>query len=300
MEIRSKEFLVEAESVAVSEEDIGLINERYALAPLLAEQVYVRRLAVCNDQYDRTGERFPRAYLERFAETLPGKPLLAHHDKGEFPLGRFFRAEVKTEPGADGKPPVTWLYCWVYLVKTAGNLEVRTQVDAGVYSHVSIGFRWADLTCDLCSRSYFQGECPHVIDREYDGRRCTATYSGDPERVEAIEASLVYLGAQYGAVVTKSDNRDAEKEKLAGASPAAEDPELTRDGVRYRADLRREIHRLALCVDAAAEAKTLLDALGEITAERLKQILADYRERFDRRFGPAPGAEAGRKAALMP
>lgn len=298
MEIRSKEFLVQAQSVAVSEEDLRLINERYALTPLLAEQVYVRRLAVCNDQYDRTGERFPRAYLERFAETLPGKPLLAHHDRGAFPLGRFFRAEVRAEPGEEGAPPVTWLYCWAYLVKTPGNQETRTQIDAGVYSHVSIGFRWADLTCDLCGRSYFHGDCPHVIDREYDGRRCTATYSGDPERVEAIEASLVYLGAQYGAVVTKSDDRHAEKERLTRAPAEDEDPVLQAEGRQYRQDLRREIHRLARCLDTAAEARTLLDALGEAPVERLRAVLEDYRERFDRRFGPAPGPALGGRALV--
>lgn len=277
MEIRSKEFAVQAESVSVTEEDLALINNRFALRPLAAEQVYVRRLAVCNDQYDRTGERFPGYYLERFAATLPGKPLLAHHDKGQFPLGRFFRAEVVKEAGA------TWLYCWAYLVKTAGNEEIRTQIDAGVYSHVSIGFRWADLSCDLCGRSYFSGDCPHVIDREYDGRRCTATYAGDPERVEAIEASLVYLGAQYGAVVTKSDDRGLEKGAL--TATLTEDPVLVADGQLYRLDLRREIERLAACVHAEDEARLVLDALGDPTAERLKGLLEEYQERFDRRFG---------------
>ena len=103
MEIRSKEFAVRAEAADPTEDDLALINGRYALAPLAADQVYVRRLALCNDQYDRTGERFPRFYLERFAETLPGKPLLAHHDHHQFPLGRFFRAEV-VEVQSPGSP----------------------------------------------------------------------------------------------------------------------------------------------------------------------------------------------------
>lgn len=301
MDIRSKEFEVAGESLVPTEEDLALINGRFALKPLTADQVYVRRLAVCNDLYDRTGERFPGYYLERFAETLPGKPLLAHHDKGQYPLGRFFRAEVVTEPyearetrpgengGEPGRPPVTWLYCWAYLVKTPANEEIRTQIDAGVYSHVSIGFRWADLACDLCGRSYFAGECPHVIDREYDGRRCTATYAGDPGRVEAIEASLVYLGAQYGAVVTKSDDRKSEKEALVAAATA--DPALAADGQRYREDLQREIQRLASCLHAEPEAELVLSALTEPTAERLKRLLNQYRERFDRHFGVARRTE---------
>lgn len=284
MDIRSKEFQIQAEEAEISPDDLKQINSYYALAPLEAGQVYVRKLALCNDIYDRTGERFPRAYLERFAETLPGKPLLAHHDKGQYPLGRFFKAEVTVEPGKAGSPPVTWLYCWVYLVKTPGNQEVRTQIDAGVYCHVSIGFRWADLSCDLCSRSYFGPECSHVIDREYEGRRCTATYSGDTARVEAVEGSLVYLGAQYGAVIAKDGERKEEKQPL--AQTCGVDPSLTVDGRLYRDDLRQEIRRTAGCVGAEQEAEMLVEALGEVPAERLKEVLSGYQRRFDRIFPP--------------
>jgi hypothetical protein len=310
MDIRSKEFPVRAEIAEVTPQDLELINSRFALRPLTAGEVYVRRLALCNDQYDRTSERFPRYYLERFAETLPGKPLLANHERRQFPLGRFFKAEVVTgapthhvEPATEDQAPgtvdrgprtldrrpETWLCCWIYLVKTSANEEVRTQIDGGVYSHVSIGYRWADLTCDLCGRSYFRGDCPHVIDQEYDGRRCTATYSGDPQRVEAVEGSLVYLGAQYGAVITKSDDRRVEKETIAGRAPA--DASLAADGRLYRTDLRAEVLRLARCVNAGAEGEALLEALGEVPAERLKRLVADYQARFDGIFPPAAAPE---------
>ncbi len=304
MEIRSKEFAVRAELTEVSEADLELINRSFALRPLTAEQVYVRRIALCNDQYDRTQERFPRSYLERFAETLPGKPLLAHHDRHSYPVGRFFRAEVGTGDGAraDGTPTDgiraegsgNWLYCWVYLVKTPANEEIRAQIDGGVYSHVSIGFRWADLRCDLCGKSYFRGDCPHVIGQEYEGRVATATYGGDLGRVEAVEGSLVYLGAQYGAVVTKSDDRQAEKECLNGCLNGKHPPKenapasgLADDGTLYRIDLRREIGRLAACVRAEAEVAgrlTSLDAAGDVTASRLKELHDELQKRFDAVF----------------
>ena len=101
--------------------------------------------------------------------------------------------------------------------------------------------------------------------------------------MEAIEASLVYLGAQYGAVVTKSDDRGVEKGALAATH--TQDPVLVADGQLYRLDLRREIERLAACVQAEDEARLVLDALGDPTAERLKEVLEEYQERFDRRFG---------------
>jgi hypothetical protein len=46
--------------------DLALINARYALAPLSAEELYVRRMVLANDALNRTYERFPAAVLERF------------------------------------------------------------------------------------------------------------------------------------------------------------------------------------------------------------------------------------------
>lgn len=72
MEMRCKEFAVRAEITEVSEEDLALINGEFALAPLTAEEVYVRKLALCNDRYDRTLERFLRAHLVyRSARAMP-------------------------------------------------------------------------------------------------------------------------------------------------------------------------------------------------------------------------------------
>jgi hypothetical protein len=131
-----------------------------------------------------------------------------------------------------------FLVPWFYMVKTAENEEVRRQIDAGVWSHVSIGFRYADLVCDLCGRSYWSGEegtCPHVVGRVYDGRECTATYGGDLRKVEAVEGSLVYLGCQRGAVMIKSAARlwlpEGEKEgrRAEGGMPTTDDRRLTAD-----------------------------------------------------------------------
>jgi len=271
--LRSKETALRAEAREVSEEDLALINERFALRPLRADELYVRRLAVCNDRYDRTWERFPAAYLERFAATLPGKALLAHHDHRRFPLGRFFKAAVETAPPAEpGGEPVRWLYGWAYLLNTPANEEVRAQIDAGIYSHVSIGFRWADLACDLCGRSLATAECGHVPGRDYDGRRCTATYSGDAAEAEAVEASVVTLGAQYGAAIMKSAAADPDEEAL------------RRDGREYRDELAREIRRLADCLGAATEADLVLEALGDPPAARLREVLHGYAVRFDAVF----------------
>src|SRR5207244_9627562 len=108
--------------------DLALINERYALAPLGAEALYVRRMVLANDALDRTYERFPPAVLERFAERLPGKPVLIAHDKGELPIGVIYRAAVR--PAREGEAGQVSLEAALSMRRTAANAEVRAQVDA--------------------------------------------------------------------------------------------------------------------------------------------------------------------------
>jgi hypothetical protein len=188
------------DGAGVSQEELRLINA-LALEPLAAEQVYTRRMRLCNDQFDRSRERFPRDYLERFRATLPGKSLLGNHQHGEFALGRFYKAELEEEEG------VTYLVPSFYMLRLAENEETRRQIDAGVWNHVSIGFVFDKLFCDLCGKEYYDWRtpdpCRHLRGRSYDGRECTLTYGGDLTRVEAVEASIVYLGCQYGSQLVK-------------------------------------------------------------------------------------------------
>src|SRR6266446_5031463 len=96
--------------------DLALINQRYALAPLAAEELYVRRMVLANDALDRTYERFPAAVLERFAQTLPGKPVLNAHDKGELPIGVIYRGSVR--PARDGEAGQLSLEAALYMRRT--------------------------------------------------------------------------------------------------------------------------------------------------------------------------------------
>jgi len=209
-----------------TDEDLMIIR-KYALSDLEPERIYVRRVNLCNDQWDRHYERLSPEVLERLAETLPGKAVLVGHNRAGEPVGRFYRAEVKVDPGNGWR----WLQADWYTPVTPANEHLRAGIDSGVLSYVSIGFRWDRLVCDLCGRDYMDGgACPHVLGRTYpagefagrnvklteDGNMaiCTATYMGD---AEAQEGSLVYLGAQYDAAVVKAHSmkRAVEAAKVA-------------------------------------------------------------------------------------
>lgn len=211
--------------------DLEMINE-LALEPLTADGVYVRRMALANDQIDRDFERFSRGVLKQFSDTLPGKSVLIGHDHSSAPIGRFYKAEALR--AVDGV--VNLVGSW-YAPVTDENAHDRASIDSGVWSNVSIGFRWDTLVCDLCGTDYRDPACPHILGQQYpvdgvvgqdlatlvmteDGNSvtATATYRG---KAEALEGSVVYLGAQFGAEMVKAkmigDMREYKRLVLADA-----------------------------------------------------------------------------------
>ena len=195
--------------------DLALINQQFALAELAPEDVYVRRMVLANDALDRSYERFTPAVLERFARTLPGKPVLVAHEKRELPIGLVYRAQVR--PARPGEAGDVSLEAALYMVKSPENAAVRQQIDGGVVRYVSIGFRYDTRICSVCGQDY--ADCPHLPGEEIDGatgRRGDGgtegrgegetvyyTYGGDMSRYEACECSLVYLGCQQMTQLVK-------------------------------------------------------------------------------------------------
>lgn len=185
-------------SAAPTPRELELIN-RYARRPLTAAEVHVGECDLCNDRVDRAFERFTVEVLQDFADSLPGKSLLAAHDRGSLPLGLWFDATLRRDAGG-----VTHLRPAYYIVKTRDNEHHRAQIDGGVYRYASIGFRAQDLVCDICGKSWFGWECQHFPGRTYaagEGRAvATAHYArSEAQPAEAVEGSIVYLGCQYDA-----------------------------------------------------------------------------------------------------
>ncbi|HUT74991.1 MAG TPA: hypothetical protein VM221_09205 [Armatimonadota bacterium] len=185
-------------SAAPTRAELELVN-RFARRALAADEVYVGECDLCNDRVDRAFERFTVAVLADFADSLPGKSLLAGHDHGSLPLGLWFDARLRGDERG-----VTHLRPSYYIVKTRDNEHHRAQLDGGVYRYASIGFRAQDLVCDICGKSWFGWECEHYPGQAYDvgGGRVVATarYTrSEAQPAEAVEGSIVYLGCQYDA-----------------------------------------------------------------------------------------------------
>ena len=190
----------------VTPEMLAKIN-RYALTPLAAEQVFVRKFLMAHNCIDRDEECFPVDMLDQFAATMPGKSLLTGHNRRELPCGKFFEASTEVmsreqfksmtdiDPRLpDGTDQCKVMWAWSYMVKTPSNEDLTLQIDGGVCDHCSIGFAAADLRAVR--------ETPSGPTKYYE-------YVSPGE---ALEGSLVWLGAQPGATAQKAFDKNRETE----------------------------------------------------------------------------------------
>lgn len=178
---------------------------QYALSDIAADAVYTRTFALAHNCIDRDSEVFDEGLLADFAKTLPGKGIYIKHPNswqgdGGPAEGRWFGATLQTMSLGDAQtmlrepnltlPPdrntVTVLLADGYLVRTPDNATLIAKVDGGVAGDVSIGF---------CAQS-------KVPIKDAQGRELQAQRILGPG--EALEGSLVWLGAQPGARAIKS------------------------------------------------------------------------------------------------
>ncbi|MFQ5737143.1 MAG: hypothetical protein ACE5GY_09850 [Thermodesulfobacteriota bacterium] len=194
---KTKSFAASIKGAEVTEEQAGQIR-KFTLADIPSEELYVRRIRLAHNAIDRDNERFGEKVLEDFAATLPGKSLLIGHNWGPPGSGLFFDAmveemglkEARAETGEelrlpDGEEKVKFLYAWFYTTK-AGKEAFLADIDAGIIRHASIGFNAANLV---------------RVNDEKSGETLYWEYKAP---AEALEGSLVWLGAQPGATITKS------------------------------------------------------------------------------------------------
>jgi hypothetical protein len=205
--------------VQAREQALALVN-RYALKPQRSDDVAIFEAEAANELIDRDTEAFSTEILTDFAETLPGKSLLVGHEWGPVGVGRIIAARLDDEEGYQR------LLATFFVLKQT-DADLITKLEAGVAWAVSIGF-------------YAPQRKAYVLD---DGRTVSIYERGPAgEKGEAIELSLVFLGAQYNAEVTGM--------KAAGGK----DPRCGRDvdACQHEVDvLRRELWTVKRLQDRA-------------------------------------------------
>lgn len=190
------------------EAEMKKIN-KYALEPLKAEDVFTFKVyAGDNELDDRNYEPFNANALKDLAKLYPGKPVIKDHRRSaENQVARVYDAELET---VDGKTtgagePLSKLLLKCYMVKTASNADLITEIKAGIKKEVSTGTVAKKAICSICGVDNAKTWCAHWPGKEYemaDGKKtCYFTLDGAKE---AYELSLVAVPAQPRAGTCKN------------------------------------------------------------------------------------------------
>lgn len=212
MEILYKSARLEAQEVG--ERELALINAQ-ALRELSAEEVFTFRLAACDDQVDRDGERFTAETLTELASLYVGRPVLRDHTwSAETQTARVYDAEVVESDG------VHRLVLSCYMVRTASAADTIAAIEGGILRECSVGCAVKSVVCSICGADQRETLCKHFPGREYDGEVCVMELRG---AADAYEVSLVAVPAQPAAGVAKAKRYGGSEEETPTAPEGADD-----------------------------------------------------------------------------
>ena len=146
-------------SETVSGEELEKING-YAREPLTEDKVFVFRVALCDNDIDRDGEKFSSGALEKLAELFKGRTGIFDHDpKSSKQTARIFDTWVETLPEkttTDGEV-YRRLMAKAYMVRTASNGDLISEIQGGIKKEVSVsctmGRSFALYAERICTRA---------------------------------------------------------------------------------------------------------------------------------------------------
>lgn len=188
-------------SKTVSGEELEKIND-YAREPLTEDKVFVFRVALCDNDIDRDGEKFSSCALRKLAELFKGRTGIFDHDPNSSKqTARIFDTWVETlseKTTTDGEVYRRFM-AKAYMVRTASNGDLISEIQGGIKKEVSISCTIRKKFCSVCEEDMYKGGCDHEKGNEYGGKLC---YYILDEPLEAYEWSFVVVPAQ----VLKNEN----------------------------------------------------------------------------------------------
>ena len=207
----------------LTDADMAAIN-KYTLEPLTAEQVFVFKAVLCDNEVDRQHERFTVKALNDLKKLFLGKTVIKDHwHSADNQVARIYATEVVENGNKATKSgePYTQLVAWCYMVKTASNADLIAEIKGGIKKEGSVGFLASSAICSICETDNAKSYCRHFPGRSYEKaggvQVCIFTLAGAKD---AYEFSLVAVPAQRAAGVSKSYTGEVEKE-----TPEAQEPE---------------------------------------------------------------------------
>jgi hypothetical protein len=193
--------------VEPSAEDMMSINAM-ARREMAAGDIYVFSAVISTEALNSYSMRMTQGSLENFVEDArAGNPLLVGHNTWELPIGKSFSAQFTDADGVQSTVVRDYMLR-NYVSGSVNTDRVAEGIQGGIITDMSVGFGGVECwyKCSICSRNLWDNQCAHYPGLMYDGVRAFAWI----ENARLKEHSIVYSGADPGAIILKAQNMVAE------------------------------------------------------------------------------------------
>lgn len=191
---------LEVSQVGDISSDLELINE-HTVKPLTADEVYVFKVVLCDNDIDRVNDKMTDEFLAEYAQASKGLTGLKDHDwESDNQLARLYDTEVVTDESQLtrlGEPRKYVLGKAYTLTKYQDYID---KINAGLLKESSVSFDSVEDTCSICGAITTKdcddvAICPneHIMGQIYDGKLC---YNSINKLRDAYEWSLVAVPCQ--------------------------------------------------------------------------------------------------------
>lgn len=194
------------------------------------EEVYTFPVILCDNDIDRDYERFSDSALETLAESFIGKTGISDHNPAvSNQNARIFDTEIITDSTRLTKTgePYKYLRGNAYMIRTAENAGLISEIDGGIKKEVSISCSASSRKCSVCGAE--KGNCVHVKGKSYNNKLCYTILDGI---TDSYEWSFVAVPAQVNAGVTK-------RSKVYGDITAYSELDMKNADEELKRDIRR-------------------------------------------------------------
>lgn len=194
-------------SEEITSDELKAIN-KYTLEPLSADDVFIFKLVMCDNDVDRDFECFSLRALRQLAKLFKGRTLIKDHSmRANDQVARIYSTELIQEGSKTTKNGelYTQLIGKAYIVKTDDNASLIKEIKAGIKKEVSISCSIGSCICSKCGTDNRKTYCSHYRGKEYElnGKKSVCSYTLD-NALDAYEVSLVAVPAQRNAGACKN------------------------------------------------------------------------------------------------
>ena len=207
--VKTKSFEVSTDSDI--NKDLELVNQ-HTVKPLTADEVYMFKIVLCDNDIDRVNDKMTDTFLEEYAEASRGLTGLKDHDwESNNQLARLYDTEVITDDTVITKLGEPRKYVLGKAYTLTKYQDYIDKINAGLLKESSVSFDSVGDTCSICGAVTTKGEddiaiCPngHVMGKTYDGKLC---YNSINKLKDSYEWSLVAVPCQRNSGI-KNKNLD--------------------------------------------------------------------------------------------